>query len=198
MRTIARGIVPLSLLAIAIAGCATLQQVAALRRVDFSIDRVAEPKLAGVAVERIRNYRDLSALEIAAVSLALARGDLPFEFTLHLDAFNPVDNSVSARLLQMDWTLLVENRETISGKLEREFVMLPGDTTDVPIPIRLDLADFFDKNAQDMVDLALAITGQGGAPKRISLRATPTIQTSIGPIRYPEPITIVSKIVGGM
>ena len=183
---------------ILVAGCATLQQIAALRRVDFSIDSVSEPRLAGVAVERIRNYRELTALEIASITLALTRRDLPFDFTLHLDAVNPRDNSVAARLIQMDWTLFLDDRETVSGKVDREFVMQPGDTTDVPITIRVDLADFFEKNAQDMVDLAMAVAGVGGSPKRISLRATPTIQTSLGPIRYPEPITIVSRTVGGL
>ena len=32
---------------------------------------------------------------------------------------------------------------------------------------------------------------------RIALRATPTIDTALGPIRYPQPITIVSRQVGG-
>ncbi len=188
---------PVALTIVALAGCATLQQIAALRHVDFSIDRVSESRLAGVSVDRIRNYRDLSTLEIASITLALTRGDMPFDFTLHLDAVNPADNNVAARLLQMDWTLLLEDRETIKGKLEREIIMPPGDTTDVAIPIRLDLADFFERNAQDMVDLALAVAGAGGEPKRIALKATPTIQTSLGPIRYPNPITIISKTVGG-
>jgi hypothetical protein len=47
-----------------------------------------------------------------------------------------------------------------------------------------------------MIDLALAVAGAGGEPTRVSLRALPTIQTSIGPIRYPQPIIIVSREIG--
>jgi hypothetical protein len=97
----------------------------------------------------------------------------------------------------MDWTALIEEREVVSGMIDHEYVFTPGVPQDVPIRISLDLADFFEKNAQDMLDLALAVTGAGGAPKRISLRARPTIQTALGPIRYPQPITIVSRTVGG-
>ncbi|MGH7502737.1 MAG: hypothetical protein ACREL7_13400 [Longimicrobiales bacterium] len=68
----------------------------------------------------------------------------------------------------------------------------PGVAQDIPIDIRLDLAEFFERNARDMIELALAVAGAGGEPKRIALRATPAIQTAIGPIRYPQPITIVS------
>jgi hypothetical protein len=185
------------ILVAATAGCATLQQIAALRQVDFSIDRVTDARLAGVSIDRVREARELSASDITSIGLALARGDLPLAFQLHLTALNPADNSVAARLIQMDWTLLLEDRETISGSFEREVVMQPGVPQDIPIEIRLDLADFFERNASDLIDLALAVTGAGGQPRRIALRATPTIQTAIGPIRYPQPITIVSGSVGG-
>ena len=178
-------------------GCAALQQFAALRQVEFAIDRVSGSRLAGVSIDRIRNYRELSALEIAAIGVALTRGDVPLDFTLHVAGVNPQENKVTARLLQMDWTLLLDDRETVSGKVEREYLFEPGVKTDLPITIRVDLADFFEKNAQDLVDLALAVSGAGGSPKRIALRATPTVQTSMGPIRYPGAITIVSKTIGG-
>ena len=178
-------------------GCAFLRQVAALRQVEFAIDRVSSARLAGVAIDRIRNYQDLSALDIARIGSALVAGNVPMDFELHLSALNPADNSVPARLLQMEWTLLLEDRETVSGRLDREFVFEPGVSTDLPIFIGLYLADFFQSNARDLIELALAVSGAGGAPKRIALRATPTIQTSIGPIRYPQPITIASKQVGG-
>lgn len=177
--------------------CATLQSIAALRRVEFALDHVTDARLAGVAIDRIRDYRDLSALEIARVGTALAAGDVPLDFVLHVSALNPADNSVAARLVQMDWTLLLEDRETVSGTIDREFVLEPGVPGDIPVTIRVDLADFFEKNARDMIDLALAVAGAGGAPKRVALRASPTIQTAIGPIRYPEPITIVSTELGG-
>jgi len=180
-----------------IAGCATLQQIAALRQVDFAIDRVANARLAGVSLDRVRDAQSLGALDIARIGAALAAGRMPFAIELHLTGLNPAANNVAARLVQMDWTLLLDERETISGSLDREFVFEPGVATDVPIDVQLDLADFFANNAQDMIDLALAVAGAGGEPKRIALLATPTVQTSLGPIRYPQPIRIVSGTLGG-
>lgn len=179
-----------------LAGCATLQQMAALRRVDFALDRVDSARIAGVELSRVSSVRDIPVLDMARLGTALARRDLPFEFTLFLSALNPPDNSVSARLVQMDWTLLLDDRETISGRTNSEFQLNPGTVVDIPVSISLDLADFFDHNASDMLELALAVAGAGSQPKRVSLRATPTIQTALGPIRYPEPITIISKTIG--
>jgi len=181
---------------IALAACATLQSIAALRSVDFSLDRVSDARIADVQIDRIRDYQELSVIDVARVGTALARGEVPFDFVLHVRALNPADNPVAARLIRMDWTLLLEDRETVSGTIDREVVLEPGVPGDIPMTISLDLAEFFQKNARDLVDLALAVAGAGGEPSRIALRAVPTIQTAIGPIRYPEPITIVSTEVG--
>ena len=178
-------------------GCQTLRELAALRFVDFAIDGVSNARLAGVEVNRIRSYRDLTPTEMARLGSALARRELPFEFSLHVAARNPAENNVQARLVRMDWTLLLEDRETISGVLDQAYVIPPGGITDIPVQIELDLVKFFDRNLQDLVELALSVSGSGGEPKNVKLRALPTVDTPIGAIEYPQPITIVSRDLGG-
>jgi len=185
----------LALLA-AVSGCATLQQLVALRDVDFDIDRVSDVRLAGVDLTNVRSYRDLGVADVGRLTLAVSRGEMPMDFRLHLTATNPAENSADARLVRMDWTLLLQNRETISGVFADETLLRRGQPTDVPIAMSLDLVDFFEGSAQDLVDLALSFAGQGGAPKEVTLRATPSVDTSLGPISYPRPITIVSREIG--
>lgn len=180
----------------AIAGCAALRQVAALRHVIFALDRVSDTKLAGVELDRIQRYEDLRAGDIARIGGALAQQRLPLEFELHIAARNPEENQVDARLLQLSWTLFLEGRQTISGVLDREFVLPLGQTTFIPLFIQLDLVDFFGENMRSLVELALSLAGEGGSPTNVRLEATPTIRTPLGPIRYPQPITIVSQDVG--
>ena len=177
-------------------GCQTLREIANLRNVKFLIDRVTDARLAGVDVQRLRSYDDLSLTDAARLAQALVRKDLPLDFELHLLAENPPDNPVQARLVRLDWTLLLDDRETISGIFDDNIVLPPGEPTDVPIPISLNLVDFFENGIQDLFELALAVAGQGGEPKRIKLEAVPTVETPVGPIRYPQPITILSREVG--
>jgi len=186
----------LSMVLLGAAGCATLQQIAALRDVDFSVDRLTDVRLAGIDLARTRSYSDLGLVDAGRLALAVSQGTLPMEFQLHLTAENPADNSVDARLVRMDWTLLLQDRETLSGVFANEMLLARGQPTDVPITISLDLLDFFQGSARDLMNLALSLSGQGGAPTEVTLRATPTIETALGPIRYPRPITIVSKSVG--
>lgn len=177
-------------------GCQTLREVANLRFVDFSIAGVQQTRLAGVDVSRVRSYADLSAIDALRIGSAVAEGKLPLKFQLQLAARNPESNGVQARLVQMDWTLFLEDRETISGVFNQEVVLPPGQSVGIPIDIELDLLRFFNNNARDLVELVLALSGQGGASKDVRLEATPTIRTPIGPIRYPNPITIVNRELG--
>lgn len=176
-------------------GCQTLREVSNLKEVRFRIDRVTDAQLAGVPLTRVRSYDDLGGMDLARLGSALADGRLPFSFNVHVEATNPESNSLNARLTRMEWTLLLEDRETISGTFDREVVLRPGAPTEVPIDVQLDLASVFDQNLQQLVALAAAVGGEG-PPANVKLKVQPTIQTRLGPMQYPSPITVVSKEVG--
>ncbi len=177
-------------------GCGTLREIANLRNVHFALDALTGLEIAGVDLSGIRTYEDLAAVDVLKIGAAVARNELPLSFTLDVLAENPEANGVQARLVRFDWMLLLDNRETISGVFEDEIVIPSGDSRHFPIQVKLDLIEFFDRNARDIVNLALSLAGQEGEPQNIQLRATPTISTALGPIRYPEPITVVSATVG--
>lgn len=195
-RTLCARVLLLILPVFVLGGCQTLREIASLRRVDFQIGRVDQVHLAGVDLDHIRSYEDVRAQDLLRLGAALARREMPFRFQLHLLAENPPENSVQARLVRMDWTLFLDDRETITGVFDQNLVLPPGVPTDVPIDVELDLLRFFEDNLRDLVELALAVSGQGGQPKRVTLQAVPTIDTPLGPIRYPNPIQIVSRDIG--
>lgn len=178
-----------------LSGCQTLREVANLKNVEFRLDRTEDAQLAGVDLEGIRSRSDLSASDVARLGSALSVGEMPLRFTLFVEARNPDENSVNARLTVMDWVLLLDDRETVSGTFDREVVLPPGTPKEFPLDIRLDLVEFFDQNLQSLVQLAASVGG-AGPPTNVKLRVQPTIQTPIGPMQYPNPITVVSEDVG--
>lgn len=188
-------VIALGMVVLTFSGCTAFREVANLRNVDFRIDRVSQGQLAGVNIENIESYRDLSASDIARLSASLADQEMPLSFVLHLEATNPSENETNARLTEMDWTLLLEDKETVSGTFDREIVLKPGDPQDVPIDIELDLIRFFDDNLRGLVELASAVGGEG-PPQNLKVQVQPTIQTPLGPIRYSSPVTVVSQDVG--
>ena len=181
----------------ALAGCATIRQLTALRRVDFSIAGIEDGRLAGVDLRRIASYQDLGPLDVGRIALAVTRGDVPLDFRLMIRADNPADNRTAATVVKLAWTLLLDDRETIHGVLDTAVTMPPGETATIPVPMRVNLREFFGGPAESLVNLAASFAGLSRHPTRIAVRAVPTINTALGPITYPSPITIVSKTVGG-
>lgn len=173
----------------ALQGCATLRSLRALSAVDFDLDRVGALHLAGVDLLRVRGFDDLSTGDAVRVLAALAGRELPLEIVLDVSAANPEGNP-DARLLELDWTLFLRDRETVSGALDGAVALPAGETTRFPVRARLDLLEFFDGSARDLVDLAASLAGVGGEPVSVRLEAIPGIDTPLGPIRYPRPITI--------
>jgi hypothetical protein len=180
-----------------LAGCATLQQLAALSRVAFGLGKVVNGRLAGVPLSRFANYRDLSVADVGRITVAFARSDVPLEFDLNVEARNPAENRTTATMARLAWTLLLDNTATVSGTLDSSVTLPAGQTVNIPLRMRVNLREFFDGPAESLFNLAAGVAGLRADPTRVTLRATPTINTPIGPITYPSPITIGNATLGG-
>lgn len=185
------------LVLVSVGACATLQQLVNLRQVAFSLTGVQDGRLAGVSLSRIRSYQDLGALDVGRLALAIARNDVPLELTVNLRAENPADNGTTATMVRLAWSLFLDDKETIHGVLDSSYALPPGQAVVIPLQMRLNLREFFNGPAEDLLNLAAGLAGLNADPTRISLRAVPSINTPLGVIAYPNPITIVSQTVGG-
>jgi hypothetical protein len=173
-----------------LAGCAGLREAVALHQVDFRYDRISNPAIAGLPLSRIQRYEDLSIVDVGRLALAIASKDVPLDIIVHLEGKNPATNNTTARMMKLDWAYLVDDRSIISGQLVEEIAFRPGEASDVPVGVRFNLVDFFGNDGHTLFDTALVLSGQRTTTKRVTLRLTPTIETSLGPIRYPVPITL--------
>ncbi len=178
-------------------GCTTLQQFAQLGQVQFELDQVSNGLVAGVDLDRIANRGELGPTDLARLGAAAATGRVPLSFTLHVGAENPSGNGVAAQLVSLDWTLFLDDTQTISGVYNDDRLIQPGAAVDLPIRMELDLVRFFGRNVGDLATLAANLAGAETRRQTIRLDAQPTINTSIGPIRYPGVISIEFPVGGG-
>jgi len=184
------------LVALCLPGCAALQQFAALSQVDFQFDHVSDVRVAGVAVSGKSGYGDVGAVDVVRLAAAAASHSVPVDLVLHVRGTNPAANTVTARMIELGWTFFVEDRQLVAGHLTEPYVFEPGQPTDVPIAVHFNAWDQFGGGAQSLFELGLAIAGVQGYSKEIRADLVPTIDTSLGRIRYPTPIT-VRRTVGG-
>lgn len=185
-------IIATAVVALITAGCATLQQKIDLSEVKFTLDHVSDVHVAGIDISDIESIEDLNMFQLARATLAVSRERLPLDLTLHLKSENPLTNQVAARLVRMEWTLILDGRETISGTMERAVSIPAGGSQQIPLRISLNMFEFFnEKSAIDLLDLALAFAGEGGGvPHGLALKILPTIDTPFGPIRYTTPLVV--------
>lgn len=169
-----------------LSSCATLQQGMDLSSVKFSLDRVSSVRVAGIDLMNVSSVNELNMFQLARAALALSREQLPLDMTVHLKTENPMINQVAATLVRMDWTLMLDGRETISGTLNDRITLPAGEVQNIPLKLRLNMFEYFnEKSAIDMLDLALAFAGAGNAvPEGVALKIRPTIDTPFGPITY--------------
>jgi hypothetical protein len=183
-------------IASAAAGCSTLRGVEALREVDFRLDRVADVRLAGVAVRDVHSVDDLDTAQGAQFAAAALMGDLPLDCIVVLRATNPPSNAVTAELMRMDWTLLLDGRKAAAGRMDRRYSIAPGETQDIAVPVAVNLGDLLRHHGPRLLRLALALAGEGSSPVDVTLRVVPLIDTPLGTMRSPIPITIMRKTIG--
>jgi hypothetical protein len=183
--------VPLALLAaLVLPGCTALQELAALRSVTFAFAGVSDVRLVGIPLGPSARFTSLGLTDAARLGAAVVARQVPIELVVHASATNPAANKVAARMVGLDWGFFVEERQLVAGVLDSPVAIEPGRTADVPLAVRFDLVQLGSGGARDLFDLALAIAGHGSLQKDVSLRLVPTIETSLGPIRYPSPIVV--------
>jgi len=180
------------LLLLSFSGCATLSQNNELSKVKFSLDRISDVRVAGINLMHITSPEDLNMFQIARATLAVSRENLPLNLTLHLKSENPLANRVAAKLVRIDWTLVLDGRDTVSGTMHNNINLAAGKSENIPLSLSLNLFEYFnEKSAMDILDLALAFAGADGQiPQGVALKVRPTIDTIFGPITYGKGILI--------
>ncbi len=184
-------------------GCAALKglptALANLKQLQFKLEGVNNMSLNGVNVSSIANRGQIGLMDIGRLTAAFAQKSLPVQFTLNVAAKNPNSatggSTTSLFLRKISWTLLIDDRPTISGVTDQR-LQIPGggQTAIIPVTMSLDLYKFFgERGFDDILNLALAIGGAQGSSSRLKMTARVTAEVPpLAPFEYPGDITIVN------
>lgn len=182
---------------VVMSGCDVLEQarqVAMLSKCEFKLSTVDQLRLAGVNIQQVRSLSDLNMMDAARITTAAAMGgSLPLNFTLNVEVKNP--NTTVAGLNKLDWILLIDDIEMVSG-INEQRVQIPANngTAIIPLTIGINLKEALKgRSADAIVNFAMNLAGAGNKPSRITLKAKPTIMVGSMPVSYPGYITIQNE-----
>ena len=173
-----------------------ISQVAMLSKCQFRLSTLTNTRLAGVNVQNIKSYKDLSLVDVTKVTAAYATGSLPLSFTLNVEAKNP--NTTAAGMSKLDWILMIDDLEVLTGVTEQR-ITIPanGGTAVLPLNLSFDLLKVIEaRNVESLANFGLNLAGAGNRPTRVTLKAKPTIYVGSSPITYPDYITINNEFTG--
>ena len=179
-----------------ISGCDILEQaaqVANLTKCEFRLKSVDQLRLAGVNIQQVNNLSDLNFIDAARITAAATGTNLPLNFTLNVEAKNP--NSAIAGLNRLDWILLIDGIEMVSGVNEQNFqIAANGGTSTIPLTIGINLKEALKgKSGDAIVNFGMNLAGNGNKPTRITLKAKPSIMVSGRSIAYPGYLTVENE-----
>ena len=168
-------------------------QVANLTKCEFRLKSVDQLRLAGVDIQQVDQFSDLTFMDAARITAAATGGNLPLNFTLNVEAKNP--NSAIAGLNRLDWILLIDDIEMVSGVNEQNIqIAANGGTSTIPLTIGINLKEALKgKSADAIANFGLNLAGAGNKPTRITLKAKPSIMVSGRSIAYPGYLTVENE-----
>lgn len=181
---------------ILLGGCDILEQagqVASLAKCEFRLKSVDQLRLAGVNIQQVNQISDLTFMDAAKITAAATGSNLPLNFTLNVETKNP--NSAIAGLNRLDWILLIDNIEMVSGTNEQN-IQIPanGGTSTIPLTIGINLKEALQgKSADAIANFGMNLAGAGNKPTRITLKAKPSIMVRGMSIPYPGYITVENE-----
>ncbi|PID58182.1 MAG: hypothetical protein CR986_08160 [Ignavibacteriae bacterium] len=170
-----------------------------LSKLQFKLGNVSNFKVSNISVSNKTKLSDFKSTDILKLTSDLISGKFSVTFVVNVIAKNPNKNSnaslTNITLDDFPWTLYIDGKKTISGKLSNP-VNVPAvkSSTVIPLEMSLNLLDFFKgKGLNNLIKLALSLGGKNGSSSNLKLVAKPILGTPIGKLSYPKPITILDK-----
>lgn len=178
-------------LLVGLVSCTTLTQMASLLTCQYSLQNVAQPKLAGISLTNVNDVTKMDAVSVAKVATTLLTGSLPLSATVNLGITNP--NQTQAALAGMDWTLFFEGVSMLTGSTTQPIsVAANGGKSTVPLNIQIDLATLFKKDNRDqMLKFADGLLHLGEQNSTVTLKINPAV--SFGGQTYKTGFIPISK-----
>ena len=152
-----------------------------------------------VAGINLGNASSISVSNLASIATVLAGGssrqNIPFSMTLNMDVTNP--NTAAAFLDALDYTILINEMEFATGKMDIPIRIEPGETKVVPIPVSIDLKNLMNRYSQDRVTKEMSdFLGITTNSTSVTVKLWPKLTVGRKLVKVPAAIPIIFNFGG--
>ena len=177
---------------IGLSSCEVLNQVAQMANFancKFNFDSVDQIQMLGINLSKGMSKSDLNITQLAALTNAILKRQLPVTFNVNVGVNNP--NSIPASMGKMDYILSLNGKEVVSTTLNKSISVGANSSSVVSIPITTDLFQLFSGESADaIVNLAFKLAGAPSDPVNVALKVKPYITINGQQMAYPDFISM--------
>ena len=181
-----------------LSSCKVLQQANEMKtfaKCEFRLKNIETITLANVDITDVDQFSDLSFSEATNISMIAMKGKLPLYFILNVEIRNP--NEEKASMNSFLWDVFIDDFKITSGKVTKNVEVFPdGGIAVMPIEVGVDLFEILNgESAEAVMNFAMNLSGSGGVPSRVKLRAKPSVYIALTKVNYPGFFTIEQEFV---
>ena len=172
--------------------CDVLNQVAQMANFvncKFNFNSVDQIQMLGINLHKGMSKTDLNITQLASLTNALMKRQLPVTFNVNVGVDNP--NSIAASMAKMDYIISLNGKEVISTTLNKSISVPANGNSVVSIPITTDLFQLFSGESADAIlNLAFKLAGATSDPVNVGLKVKPYISINGQQLAYPDYLTM--------
>ena len=176
------------LIAVLMASCDVVNQInqtAQLAKCKFNLAGLSNVTVSGISIESNMKVSNLNAVQALQITQAVARKSLPVTFNVGVKVDNP--NSKTAGMNRMDYILMLDGKEMITGAFSEKISIPGGSTQTVAVPITVDLFKVFsNENSDAIVNIAMKLGGNKTNPSKLSMKLKPYVEVGGRSLSYPN------------
>jgi hypothetical protein len=167
-----------------------LNQIQSFTKCEFRLKSVNQVKVAGVRVDNKNSWNELGFMNIAKITTALTKPEIPMDMNLNIEVKNP--NNSTASMTQLEWILILDGIEMTKGFLyEKITIPANGGVNTLPLNISLDLRKALKGQSGDaLLNFSKNLIGIKGKPSEVTLKVKPQMSVYGVAMEYPGYITL--------
>lgn len=120
--------------------CTILEQAQEYERFiqcDFSLSNIKVLEISGVDISSLNSKGDISMMDMMNITKQIFSTNFPATLRIDLKASNK--DLQQASIAGLDWKILMDNEELVSGLVDQEVLVKPQSSATFPVIVQVDL-----------------------------------------------------------
>ena len=184
-----KSVLILAVIALLLAGCTGASQLVSFAKCDFDFVSVDNVKVADINFSQKKKYSDFSIVDAAKLVKAFTNKAFNLDLTVNVKAKNP--NTRKAAIGGFDYILWIDDVKTLSGTMNQEFEIEPGQTITMPMNFTIDLLEVLKGESRDKIlNFGCGLATNNADASRVKLSLKPYFKNGTQISKFPTYITI--------